>query len=381
MGAFPKREHCRYLERHGRLARRAGQNDRFSGVFDPIDHYLRKPDIPPGCTFAESDWRILAGFWHPVAFADDVGDAPVACTLLDVELVLFRTSRGVSAALDLCPHRGTRLSAGRIEDDVLVCPMHGFRFRHDGACVAIPSSGNPDARIPPRLRLGTVLTEERYGIVWACLSGEPSWPLPDWPGIGDPQLTKVRVPVDTWRAAGSRHVENFNDVAHFPYVHAASFGNPDPAPIADYTVDETDYGLTFALPYLEGGDRFPDGRNAESREVTYTYQLTFPFSTIIVIAPDGSDYVQYFADAASPVSARETRVFQVMTDTYGPDRTEAIREALQINDEDKPLVEGQRPERLPLDLREEIHVPADRMSVAYRRALARKFGLGAPMAA
>ena len=132
-------------------------------MFDPIDHYLRKPDIPPGCTFAEkrlANPRRLPGTRSPLPTTS--GDAPVACTLLDVELVLFRTSRGVSAALDLCPHRGTPdLSAGRIEDDVLVCPMHGFRFRHDGACVAIPSSGNPDARIPPRLRLGTVLTEER----------------------------------------------------------------------------------------------------------------------------------------------------------------------------------------------------------------------------
>ena len=49
-----------------------------------------------------------------------------------------------------------------------------------------------------------------------------------------------------------------------------------------------------------------------------------------------------------------------------------------INDEDKPMVEGQHPEDLPLDLTEEIHIPADRMSVEYRRALA-KLGLGAPL--
>lgn len=26
-------------------------------------------DPPRGCTFPESDWRILAGYWHAVAFA------------------------------------------------------------------------------------------------------------------------------------------------------------------------------------------------------------------------------------------------------------------------------------------------------------------------
>ena len=48
-----------------------------------------------------------------------------------------------------------------------------------------------------------------------------------------------------------------------------------------------------------------------------------------------------------------------------------------VNNEDKAIVESQRPEDLPLDLKDEIHIPADRMSVEYRRTLAR-LGLGAP---
>ena len=70
----------------------------------------------------------------------------------------------------------------------------------------------------------------------------------------------------------------------------------------------------------------------------------------------------------------------IMTDNSGhPDADMWVKDALGINDEDKPLVEGQCPEDLPLDLREEVHIPADRMSLEYRRALAGKFGLGAPI--
>ena len=36
---------------------------------------------------------------------------------------------------------------------------------------------------------------------------------------------------------------------------------------------------------------------------------------------------------------------------------------------DKAIVEGQRPELLPLDLTEELHLPFDRFAVAYRRVL------------
>jgi len=48
--------------------------------------------------------------------------------------------------------------------------------------------------------------------------------------------------------------------------------------------------------------------------------------------------------------------------------------------EDKAIVEGQRPEELPLDLSAELHVQSDRMTIAYRRQLA-GLGLGADYSA
>ena len=67
------------------------------------------------------------------------------------------------------------------------------------------------------------------------------------------------------------------------------------------------------------------------------------------------------------------------TDTTGePDEAFLIKESLMINDEDKPLVEAQRPEDLPLNIRDEVHIPADAMSIAYRRGLVKHFGLGGP---
>ena len=44
------------------------------------------------------------------------------------------------------------------------------------------------------------------------------------------------------------------------------------------------------------------------------------------------------------------------------------------------MVEEQKPEDLPLDLTAEMHIPADRVSLAYRRGLVDRFGLGAPIA-
>ena len=41
----------------------------------------------------------------------------------------------------------------------------------------------------------------------------------------------------------------------------------------------------------------------------------------------------------------------------------------KIVGEDRPVVESQRPEELPLDLAEELHVQSDRMTIAYRKEL------------
>ncbi|MEO0868279.1 MAG: hypothetical protein AAFY17_07490 [Cyanobacteria bacterium J06642_11] len=37
--------------------------------------------------------------------------------------------------------------------------------------------------------------------------------------------------------------------------------------------------------------------------------------------------------------------------------------------QDIPMIESQRPQRLPLDLQQEFHFPCDKMSIAYRKWL------------
>jgi vanillate O-demethylase monooxygenase subunit len=350
-------------------------------MFLPTDSSKNRSPVPRGTAIRDSDWLILASFWHPVAFAHDVGETPVAARLLDVDLVVYRTSAGISVARDVCPHRGTRLSRGRVAGDRLICPMHGLHFDGAGQCTRIPSIADPKAHIPPKLRLQSVLTELRYGIVWACLSGEPIWPLPRWDGIENPDLEKLCFPPDRWHASAPRHVENFNDLTHFPWVHLDSFGGDPDDPVATYEVEHTPSGLCFQVPYTENFNRFPDGVAGSRRDVIYRYELTFPFATLLRIEPKGSNYVQYFADVVCPVSAHESLIFQLCTDTTGaPDVAFWTRDQQTINGEDRPLVEGQYPRELPLDVRDEMHIPADRMSIEYRRALATKFGLGAPLA-
>jgi len=174
-------------------------------MFLATDHSKQdSTELPRNCTFRESDWHVLAGFWHPVAFAHDIKDKPVAAKLLDVDLVIYRSEKSITVAKDLCMHRGTKLSGGTICDKLLVCPMHGLEYDSEGYCKKIPSIEDAKAKIPGKLRLHVYQSVERYGIVWVCLKDEAIWDAPVWKYLDDPQYKPVLIPPGIWHAAASR---------------------------------------------------------------------------------------------------------------------------------------------------------------------------------
>jgi len=87
-------------------------------------------------------------------------------------------------------------------------------------------------------------------------------------------------------------------------------------------------------------------------------------------------------NVASPVSARKVRAFFFVCRNFDFDvpAHEIMDWEGKVMNEDKAIVEGQRPEELPLDLSAELHVQSDRMTIAYRRQLA-ALGLGADYSA
>ncbi|WP_394792491.1 Rieske 2Fe-2S domain-containing protein, partial [Rhodoferax sp.] len=129
--------------------------------------------------------------WHPVAASDDLAQQPLAAVLLEQPLVLWRDAAGMAHAwADQCPHRGAQLSLGRVCDDRLECPYHGWQFGASGQCVHVPAL---PSFVPPASHTArTFAACERYGLVWVCLQGDADAALiPAFAAEADAQLRKL----------------------------------------------------------------------------------------------------------------------------------------------------------------------------------------------
>jgi len=106
------------------------------------------------------------------------------------------------------------------------------------------------------------------------------------------------------------------------------------------------------------------------------FEVHLPFTATLTIHFPGGK-VQTIMNAASPVSARKTKLFvPIIRNVNKHIPAEDIKAFnLRVFEEDRAMVEAQKPERLPLDLTLEAHIPADRSSIAYRRGL-KRMGLG-----
>lgn len=80
--------------------------------------------------------------WVEIAQVQDL-DGPRPLRPIDLggrPYVLFRDDEGALGLIGRhCPHRGADLCYGRLEDNGLRCPFHGWHFDRTGQCVEQPA--------------------------------------------------------------------------------------------------------------------------------------------------------------------------------------------------------------------------------------------------
>ena len=166
----------------------------------------------------------LRNSWYVMAWARELSDKPLARTILEENIVLFRTASGKIAALeDRCPHRHLPLSMGQIRGEALQCGYHGLSFNTNGKCIAVPSQ----KLIPPNACTKSYRIAERHGWIWIWM-GETEKAdeaqIPDFSKLTDPAYAATGK-TNHVKASYRLLTDNLLDLSHVGFVHTTTIGN------------------------------------------------------------------------------------------------------------------------------------------------------------
>ncbi len=237
-----------------------------------------------------------------------------------------------------------------------------------GAPIAYAVESGGDTRA---WRTGTddeLPTRSSYGYLWASL-GDPPPEVFRVPEADEPDRRTLNAATIGVAVSAPRAIENFLDMAHFPYVHPGALGEEPHTEVAEYDVEMRD-GELWAV-----NCRFyqPQAAAMSDRGIMaeYLYRVPSPYCAMLYKScPSDHARLDAIGIFLHPVGEELVRahLFLSLIDDVSTDAV--IRRFQQgIISQDKPILENQHPKRLPLDPRAETPIRADKMAIAYRRWL------------
>jgi len=216
---------------------------------------------------------------------------------------------------------------------------------------------------------GALPTRQRYECLWTTLGAPPHEIF----RLSEAEEDDRRVVVCGWvrmRTSGLRLVENFLDMAHFPYIHTDILGVEPHTEVPRYTseirrdIDEVwATNCQFYQPQIVA--------NGPGGMVQLSYRVPSPFVVMLYrVCPSSLNRLDVIMMFVQPVEADLCRAIPVMylVDDHSP-QIDLLKFEQVIFLQDRMIVENQRPLLLPLEPRSEIPTRADLSSVVYRRWL------------
>ncbi|MFO7562637.1 MAG: aromatic ring-hydroxylating dioxygenase subunit alpha [Enhygromyxa sp.] len=308
--------------------------------------------------------------WVPAAFAGRLRADPIAVDLGGEELALFRDSQGDARALvDRCPHRGVRLSLGRVVEGCLECPYHGWRFAGDGRCEHVPY--NPTAR-RERLGAAAIPTVERGGLIWvftdeAADADDPqvrAGPLvPERLERADLRRREAEF---RWACHWTRLAENMLDVPHLAFVHRRTIGRRLGSRALVQRVEPSEFG--FTLRWIVS-DNEPPADASLTDERRAWLQWWRPSTSVLELPNPLGEYRQHLFSV--PGKPGETRLLLVSTRRFRLGLDRVLAPAIdwfedRIVNEDQAVIESSPPVAVP-EAGVEPSVATDAATLRFRK--------------
>jgi phenylpropionate dioxygenase-like ring-hydroxylating dioxygenase large terminal subunit len=234
-------------------------------------------------------------------------------------------------------------------------------------------SGTPDAPKVIDDAGRTYPAQFKYGHVWTCLGDAPR-SLFDIPEAAEQGRRLVPCGVVRVKCSPLRAVENFLDIAHFPFVHTGILGSEPHTEVAPYKAeirDEVDEVWATKISFYQP----QAAKSAQAGgDTDYQDRVAAPTSAVLYKTcppkPEAMDVIAIFVQPRSETECDVWPWMALYDDTS--DFAGLVQFQQEIFLQDRSILENQRPVKLPLDPKMEIPTRADLTSIAYRRWLKSK---------
>jgi phenylpropionate dioxygenase-like ring-hydroxylating dioxygenase large terminal subunit len=242
-----------------------------------------------------------------------------------------------------------------------------------GTDLAVIRTGDDDITVTIAGSKATLPTRQRYGCLWTTL-GAPATDLLPVPEADETDRRVIVCGTISVKTSGLRIVENFLDMAHFPFVHTDILGAEPHTEVMQYTTEirrDVDEVWATNCQFFQ-----PQAALSATGGIMtqYMYRVANPFATILYkTCPNAAnrwDVICLFVQPLDPDRCRAHPIMFLIDDTS--DLTDLIHFQQLIFLQDRIILENQRPALLPLEPRAEIPTRADATSIAYRRWLKEK---------
>ena len=314
--------------------------------------------------------------WHPLLRSSEVTSQPQRSVLLGTAYVIWRDHTGsVCGFEDRCPHRLAPLSLGVCEDNALTCAYHGWKFDSSGRCIEIPALG-PHATLPPRAQLTQPFgVSESHGMVFLAPE-EPLAPLPSMEEALNEDFMIGDLPVLRVRGCAALYADNFLDMAHFPFVHAGTFGAEEAAEVERYEVVRDAFSTRVSFEHDFANREDPGVEQGirpllQRRRLTYRYDAPFHLALRIdFLNTGGTNTIGFYL---CPEDESTVRIYSTLyrNDLDGDESRmkDAIEFEMAVIEEDLRIQTAYEKLEIPLDVNAEVHTRADKSTLEFRRIL------------
>ena len=211
---------------------------------------------------------LLRRYWQPICLASELTkeNPKKRVKIMGEELVVFRLPAKpgekeirYGCVAEHCPHRGTSLYYGFVEEGGIRCSYHGWKFDADGKCIEQPFEKNPEFK--DKVSQLSYPVERLTGVLFVYMGPPEKKPLlPRWDILVRTDGTRTLEVHPVLKCNWLQAMENSVDIIHTYYLHGqvmkqlgSNLGDFYHRPVEDYGWGLCEWGVTKRCVY--GGNR------------------------------------------------------------------------------------------------------------------------------